>query len=359
MKRKYQGGVYRRHKARRLIAGAAGGIVGYTLGNLPGAYAGARLGYAAAGGYKKRSIVSDGTTVQRDDKITYRKKRMPKKKRKAWKKFTKKVNAVEIKDRGLQVQKFYYGFNGATVSAQTQARAVFHLYGTANTQANTGTETGNMDMALLRTEANLRQQNWIKQIGGVPNPTIPGGLLTPEIRMQSAILDCTIQNSGNVPLIVDIYHVWYTKANNYKSFGDCLASWNNEHIPLQTGSTSAIADETKLRLDQLDTKLFDLPQLISLTGLTVKSVREVYLTPGQVHKVGIRDAKNYSINPGRYGLNISDQVGYADPKLTESYILVFKNYGTSDGQYNMWGTRTYRYTVEGVKTFQDGTVNAQ
>lgn len=301
----------------------------------------------------KKSTTVDGTTTQYDDKRIYKKRHMPRRKRRIWRKFVHKVNAVSLKDRGLQVQRFT--IRGTTdCLARSQDITYFHLYGTAN-QASTGNEVGNRDMAELRRLTPVTQDHWA-------NTALPAqkelsntlGILTPEIRMQSAILDLTLRNTGTQPLILEVYHVWYSKKVPYYSMDFLYSVVYNNKLPLQAYS-SPVTDLTKTDIRQLDTKLFDMPQLLSHAGIKVRSMREIQLPPGQIHKMQIRDPRNYSLNLGNFGVNQSDQASFCDPRITESYFVVAKNYTATDSSYEWFCDRTYRFTAEGTNTINDGT----
>lgn len=354
-------------------AGAASGaVLGYTIGNVPGAYYGMRAGYSLGkrrrgtkkpypsskrrrlgARVSKKSIAMDGVTRQRDDKMLYKKRRMPAKKRKQWKKFVKKVNAVEIKDRGLQIVKYNQnGVTGTNVPALGQTYKAVHLYGCGATAG----EPGSRDLTLLGQDVEVQSVNWLKRTGGDINPTIPNVKNLTEIRMQSAQLDMYIKNTGNVVLLIEVYHLWYVKNNNCPSFGDTVGWVEAVEQRKQEYAGSTVTDMSAVDMNTFNCSMFDEPQFISKLGATVKSVRQVYLGSGEIHHMQIRDPKNYNINLFNYkqqdGVNYQ---GYVDPKLTETYVVVAKNIDSvTEGQFTVNGCRTYRYTVEGVKQTATG-----
>lgn len=353
MKRKYPNTTFRK-RARRVLTGAAGGVVGYSLGGVRGAMAGASMGYRLGG--SKRTKAYDGTTVQRDDKMNYRKNRMPKRKRVAWKKFSKKVAAVEIKDRGLQILKFKYA-NSRSVTAYKQAIIPIHLYGTAITESPGSEEAGNRDIFQISKQANTFAINVVKNVGGNMNPQMPDKSFSTPIRMQSAVLDLTFKNTGSVTLILEVYHIWYKKNTVFPSFFDANSYIFNEQIQTQSGvPATSVSNDTALDVEQRNVSLFDMNTLVSALGATVRSVREIQLPGGSIHKLQIRDPKNYPIDVNRYiSANTS---GYVDTKLTESYFVLVKNFdNTTTGSVSFSADRTYRYTVEGIRTTQSGTID--
>lgn len=361
MKRKVykprNGGIYKKY--RKYAGAAAGGILGYAIGDTYGAIAGAKLGYKLSTYRNKKSIAFDGTTGQRDDKIGYRKKSMPKGKRKQWKKFVNKVAAVTLKDRGIQILKMRFQQNTA-VGINSQAVAFAHIYGQGFT-ASAGTEAGHRDLNRIAQLANTRSEDYVKNVGGNANPEIQDKGRA-NIRMQSAVLEITITNTGAYTMIFDIYHIWYKKNNTAPSATDGLSWALSQSVPLQDGSSSAVTNLTPVNnLGYYGTTLFDMPTFLSKIGATVKSMRQVQITPNGVHTMQIRDPKNYNINLWskiqQDGVNYG---GYVDPKLTESYFVVGRN-PVIDGTtaFNIKIDRTYRFTVEGIRTVQTSTIDYQ
>lgn len=347
------------YKPYKYVAGAAGAITGYTLGGARGAILGAKTMYNMAGGSSrsKKSVSYDGTTTQRDDKTSYRKKRMPRRKRKAWKKFVRKVVAVEIKDRGLQTQKFKY-FSNRTVGTNAQAVIAAHLYGASDTTSLGPEEAGNRDLWWLAQAANIKPENYIKAVGGYTNPTIPDKFLLSDIRMQSAILDLVLRNNGNQTIIAEIYHVWYAKNCPFESFLHANNYIYTNKVATQKGGAAGIADDALVEIQQRNVSLFDLGDLTAGLNMQIRSVREVQLAAGGIHKMQIRDPKNYKLDMSQYTSQPSNNT-YVDKKLTESYIVLLKNYGTESVNVSFYIDRTYKYTVEGIRTRQNGTEDFQ
>lgn len=302
----------------------------------------------------KKSITFDGVTQQRDDKVSYRKRRMPKKKRRQWRKFVKKCEAVEIKGRGLQIAKYNQnGVNSIPVPALGQVYNACHLYGAAVTSQG---EPGARDLKLLSNDVLTIGEAWIKRIGGDVNQTLGFTKNKTEIRMQSAQLDLYLKNTSSVVLLFEIYHLWYNRTTNAPSFAEgAFETFNNEQIK-QEWDGSNLTNMTQCNLNSFNATLFDENQLISYLGATVRSVRQVYIGAGEIHHMQIRDPKNYNIDLNKYqNLEGQNVTGYVDPKLTETYLIVVKNIDSSTaGSFTYNACRTYRYTVEGVKTTAAG-----
>lgn len=307
----------------------------------------------------KKGITVSGVTNQHDEKMIYRKKRMPKGKRKAWKKFTKKVKAVEIKDRGLQVI-MYEGTKSVTATGGSANWLAAHFYG-EGAGLTSAKEVGLSDLQQLGKHANLVNEKYTNaNIGGNNNfRTLDTSNVARrnDIRMQSAQIDVTLTNTGTNAVCVVIYHLWYVSDTDVYGIDNALAASQESPIQLTNGFNSTLPDLTAVAPSQYDWKLFNQPGLISKLGCTVRSMKEVYLSPGQYHRMNIRDPRNYNISID----SVNNQTGvtfhtFSNVKRTESLFFHVKAPG-GDSTVSMKATRTYRYTVEGVRTVQTGYVN--
>lgn len=104
---------------------------GAALGAYRRVRAGMRIGKRMYNAYRNRRRTSGdnvGVTAERDYRIVYKKKSMPKAKKKQWKKFVKKVNAVLAKDLGTKSVLFNNTVN-RSATGLGQSIALFHLYG--------------------------------------------------------------------------------------------------------------------------------------------------------------------------------------------------------------------------------------
>lgn len=300
----------------------------------------------------KKSINYDGVTTQKDDRLVYRKKPMPKRKKRQWKKFVKKVNAVAIKERGLQVALYRKDYN-ISPTAGTQLWGIAHLYGCANIN----TEPGVGDVNQLLLDVNVAAQKYGGGLLSNAYPEVANQKMKVPVRMQSAILDLTFVNNGSVPLVVDIYHLWYNKNMNSPSFGDANNWVDNNEVIRQEGTTGTPTANAWMKLDQKGVKLFDCNQLLSKLAATVRSVRQIILQPGGIHTMAIRDPRNYRLDMFSYLIQDGVQYqGYADRKITESVFWIARNESNVEGaaELSVKCNRTYRYTIEGVKTSTSG-----
>lgn len=137
----------------------------------------------------------NGITIQKDAILQYKKKRMPKYKRRRWVKFIRKVEAA-TRDEGTQTIVFNDRGLRTGSGANSQQWGIVHLYGNCGIDAVSDEEVGKRDLDRIKTEI------------GNPN--------TQKIKFKSAVLDVTFQAINSTsgfaqPVEVDVYHIVYRK----------------------------------------------------------------------------------------------------------------------------------------------------
>lgn len=132
---------------------------------------------------KKGARAYAGLTNQYDKKTIYRKRRMPRRRRRRWVRFARKTNAVVRKDLGTQsfVRSTTTTLTIAAGSATAQTSASATLYGFAGFGGDAD------DMVQLDTASSESNFN--------------------KVLMCSAVLDVTFTNNGSTTLELDVYYV--------------------------------------------------------------------------------------------------------------------------------------------------------
>lgn len=373
-------------------AGGAGATLGYIWNNIPGAIDGYRAGTAiyrnrypsvskkemppimkrkswqarnAKGSRptkkfkygKKGSGSPPALTVQHDYRQTYRKKYMPKKKKAAWKKFTKKVLAVANRDRGLVTALF----NTRIIAPEpavpgNQTLLCCHLYGYNGTSS--GAECGSLDLlTLVNNNQELRGYELTNNFAQVTLQNQSTSNATEKIMFESAVLDMTLYNSSLGTLEVDIYTIEYNKFNNCTDTR-LLPSFGSGDVPdvapVQYGlNLTDVFANIKL-LDRGATP-FEMGTIISRHGIRIKKKEKFYISQGQSINKQFRDPRNRYFDPrGLTGQTASaESVGtYKYKDYTKTFLVVAKNVNpgqTTPAAIECGVTRSYKYTYEGLK----------
>lgn len=284
-----------------------------------------------------------GVTQQHDRSRIYKKKYMRKGKKKAWKKFVKKVQAVALKDRGLVTAMFNNVFTPTAISASAQLTFEMHLYGFKSSSA--ATAAGSNDLATLIDRDFQTKYGVERYSGGVIG--IADRPAADKIQFESAILDATISNNNDGTVEVDIYAIRYNKFT--KSHFDSIqagfaaaANTYTEEVQSMSGTQPALS------LANRGCTPFEIGKGISLTGVQILGKEKYLISAGQAITVQLRDPKNRYFNASDF---LESQNSFKYSNWTQSYLIIGKKVVENDNPMTLriGCTRSYKYTYEGLK----------
>lgn len=311
-KRKYtgpQGGRYR--KIIRTGINFAGRLAGNYLMNR----------------FRKRSS-ENGVTAQYDKVTQYTKKYMSKRKKRQWKKFSKKVNAVLDKSLGTRT----VVFNDSILlheNAGFQAFGAAALYGHCGADDNR--DTGFRDIFRICN----RDSDIMTNGTDGANPS--------KITFMSGVIDFTVRNSGESPIELDLYEI-DVRTDNTKE-----PNWNRTRAEAEAFTNGIPGASGTISLALRGTTLFDLPNMISGDKLKIFKKKKFFLPPGNTCTHQYRDPTNHYYNANL--INIFDQAdegSYALRKMTKIFVFVAKNIIGTDTvitNVNVGVTRKYSYIL--------------
>jgi len=205
-------------------------------------------GYART--YVKRKRITSNTGIlggtNADTRMIYRKKRMPRKRRKRWASFVKKVGAVEERNLGTRTVLFNDQITQVNGGAGKQSTLTLALYGFKNA-----------------SNLWLDDLNQIGQFENEGNPTAAAGATiekNSKVMFTSAIMDITLRNvstfresaidkiAADAALELDIYDVYLRKEAgdidgnaNFDSISQMLQRYDDAQIG-GAGTELAIED---------------------------------------------------------------------------------------------------------------------
>lgn len=322
----------------KFLAGASGATLGYIAGNIPGAY----YGYKAAnflyknkknmkrkysGGVSKKfakrprratksrgnskgSASGHGVTFQTDSTIQYRKKTMNRKKKKSWRKFVKKVNAVDEKSFGKQTvlisRQIQYRLPNTATGIAEQKWGGMLLYGVKSTDAEGRIEGFDDVYNIIGTDWLNRE----RRIGAVEatgqNVNAYGSKLQSKYVFTSACMDITFTNntrySGQnitdvnsvATMEIDVYEVGFRRPMNNTTLqnittGLAAASTPNTDT-IKTDGTGGLSHT------QRGVTLFELPTFISLYGVKIYKKTKFMIPKGHSFTYQKRDPKRHEFD---------------------------------------------------------------
>lgn len=288
----------------------------------------------AYGQYKKRKITKTrqqserATTVQHDVTTQYVRKNMPKKKKKAWVKFVKKVNAVDDGLVGLKTVILNDEINPTLAAGSAgQSFGVIHLYGRCGT--NTTSENGAADLyEIFSKDPEMKQS-------AAPYFPIIG-----KVKFRSAVIDFTMTNLGTRTMEVDVYKIVYRA--NEKPYASFFAAHQDYNL------TSASVDGTSniINLNTRGATPFGVGGLMSLLKSKVVWKKKFLISIGQSAVFQHRDARNKWISV-KDMQNLDQDFTYKG--LTVTYLFVYKcpEVDEFDTQkLRVGATRSYTYKID-------------
>lgn len=302
--------------------------------------------------YRRRKPRSVGGVLggdQADTRLIYRKKRMPRRMRKRWVSFIRKVDAAQERELGTRTVLFNDALTQSVSSAGTQGCLTLALYPFVNT-----------------TNLWLNDMNQIGQMENEANPTAAAGATiyaNSKVLFQSAIMDITIRNistkrntgvdeiSPDASIELDIYELYMRKepstpdadTANWASITRMLNRYDDPDIG---GTAPGIA------ISDRGASPFEFGSQMARAGIKVMKKTKFFIPNGQTITWQCRDPKKRVC---RYG-DLETNDGWVKPGWTKVFYLVYKlvpglTQGSLDGNYKavitMGITRKYSYKVEG------------
>jgi len=310
--------VYNRKRSYNKAFGKAASYIGSALAS--------RMSYKRSRSYtkttRKRGSSGPGVTQQRDYKVQYVKKNMPRYKKRIWKNFKKKVDYIN--NAKLGTFSAVFNSSGRYASAfDGQDFGSFLLCGRGG--EDLFGEVGNRDLE------------------DIASSTSNSG----SINIRSAVFDATFTNTGNSKLEVDVYHVRYGRESQAKNLSQVFnisnANRTSTGFTVQAGTTSST-----LTMSSRGATPFNFPQAISLCGMKILKKIKYFVETGETFTYQIRDPREYKIK--RQELLPMDNIddGFVQPYKTQGLIVVIKTVVSTDsqpGELTYGVTRSYTYCI--------------
>nr|UOF76970.1 putative capsid protein [Cressdnaviricota sp.]UOF81642.1 putative capsid protein [Cressdnaviricota sp.]UOF82349.1 putative capsid protein [Cressdnaviricota sp.] len=302
-----------------------------------------------------RGYTGNGVTAQHDVSNVYRKKNMPYRKKKGWKRFIKKVHAVAEKDLGSRTVVF-----NDTIST-TNSVSGEHIC---------------MTMALYSQKSSKSMLNDLNQISALENyeanPTTAAGITvekSTKIIFQSGIMDLTVRNASyqtdstsvGAKMEVDVYEIYMRK-----DALDGTTSYNDLSNMLNVGNTDTKnigGAGTGLTIQNRGVTPFECNAALSRFGIKILTKKKYFLESGGTFTYQCRDPRRRSCDIR----DIAQRFGFNRPKWTKIFYIIGKivpglTVGAGAGQFteqlHVGVTRKYLYKVEGANDDRDRLITA-
>lgn len=303
---------------------------------------------------RKRLTVGQGVTSQYDAKWIYRKKRMPRRMRKRWRGFVRKVHAVAEKDYGTRSYLFNYQTSYGNSTAGSQTVGYAYLY-SAYPSGTTG-----LSADLFRIQQKDNPSG---------NPSFDSGISVgpgTKFLFQSGILDVTIRNGSTFTadgvtyqaggtMEVDIYELTLNElavvaSANLSSIQSAFNGYSADaYTPIIGGGSTAA---NRLDIDKRGATPFDIPLALSRLKIKIWNKRKYIVSYGNAITYQVRDPRRHTLT----GEQMLANPGFSIPKMTKVVLIIGKmipglTVGSTSGTYQellyVGATRKYTYKVEG------------
>lgn len=314
-----------------------------------------RRGPYLRGSYSKK-VVYDKTGVlggtNADVRTTYRKKRMPRRKKRVWRSFIRKVNAIAEKELGTRTVLFNDSITQSYSTGATQGCLTLALYPITNA-----------------ANGWLNDLNTIGSLENTGDPTAAAGITidaSTKYMFQSAVQDLTIRNTSlrvltvaptyendpNCSLELDVYEVSFKEDSNdsgtsYPSFTAVMQAYDTRQIG-NAGTGISISDRGATP--------WDLPVPLGRFRIKIWKKTKYFIPAGQTITHQIRDPKRHVLRNGDLSSSAGID-GWNRAGMTRILYLVYKAVpglqvggavGNSVPQISIGATRKYMYKIEGA-----------
>jgi len=312
---------------------------------------GRRVGRGRTRTLYKRNYSTNGAGIlggtNADTRQIYRRTSMPRRKRRQWASFIKKVNAVDERELGTRTVLFNDSLQQSNVAVGKQSCLTLALYPFVNT--NRGW---------------LNDMSEIGQLENEGNPSLAAGATidkNTKVMFHSAVMDVTLRNTSTkygaegaieiapeAAIELDVYDIIMRSeaADGSQKFFDisaCLNAYDDREIG-GAGTGIEIADRGSTP--------FELPSGLSRFKIKVLKKTKYFIPNGQTITFQVRNPKRKVIRYGELETNDShNRPGWTTYKYMIYKLVPGLAQGTAQGEYKLQlsvgSTRKYMYKVEG------------
>lgn len=309
---------------------------------------------------RRRMTTGRGVTRDMDRREIYRRKSMPKWKRRKWRRFVKKVQAAGDKLKGTRTyisKPNYLMENVSNTTNQTSTTYALYPVESLNTRLDLLNRIGKAentgDQSLLEGETVYKSTKFF---------------------FKSAIMDLTFTNRSTVnsaspadddpiaafcPLEVDLYEITMAKKSTYldssgnpqilNTLSACLDYSKSSEIDNEEGFAKRIFSMQSRGLSP-----WDFTTSLSRFGIKIHKKTKFFLDTGKYFTYQMRDHRNHVITKEK----LTETQGFNMPGLTKILYVVMKpvsgvipDIGTTEGttRARLFCGQTYKYTysIEG------------
>lgn len=258
----------------------------------------------------KRVGESTPLTYDNDFKTDYRYRRMPRRRKRRWVSFVRKVNAVTMKKQQGLKKVLFYGIKNLTTVANQSGTTDMMMYSADGSAVLDNADIGAIFRGHLGATV-FNDQNSFAAIGNAQK----------KLQFESCQMECTVRNLGSVSAIVEVYYVRCRKAHAQTNLDSGNTAAGIYHLgflkqtQVQDLEESTILGTGPQVSTQIGTTPFQSPRFCE----TFKILRrkKYQIAPGNTISFLLKDPRNRTIEAG----NVRSQLFI--PFTTHGYLCQF------------------------------------
>lgn len=323
-----------------------------------------RTTYAQARTVRRRMPVEGrGVTNQHDRQLIYKKRRMPKRLKRRWRSFKRKVSYIAEKNLGTNTVVFNGRYTFSNSNLSNHGVAEISLYGQASTQV------------LYSDLRNIGAIQWTGDFTAAAGYPVD---LTTKFYFQSAVVDVTMRNVSEftlggdlntaATLEVDLYEISVNKSGgSFLTGGSVIGNAFNGLIQYfgrgdndtkVIGNVGPIAGASSIEPEKRGTTPWDHPDAISKFGIKIWKKTKFFIASGQTSTYQYRDPRRHVTSL----MHLNEATSCNKVGWTRHILVIFKavpgiNIGSGPGEttekMTIGVTRKYMYKQEGVNQTRD------
>lgn len=320
-----------------------------------------RLGLRTRTRQRNATTSGIGVTDNYDRKMIYRRKAMPRFKKRRWKRFVRKIKYIAEKSLGTRTVVFNNAITATVTGNTSQSDTTIALYSGKSASVH------------------LNDLQSIGRLENTIDPTALDGITvdpTTKFMFQSGVLDITMVNNShirqaditdksvkaNLGLEVDVYEIMSRYRPNEDTapddIGEMLVTGNSMTSPIDiTTPLPGTLTGSSLGISQRGTTPWDLPAAISYFRLKIMKKTKYFLNPGKEVTYQVRDPARHVWTRKR----LADQRSFVSSK-TRALLVIMKpiagsvvgsTTGSNIAELAFGITRKYSYKIEGANEHRD------
>lgn len=287
--------------------------------------------YAMARLANRTGSAGAAITTQHDVSTRYRRKAMPRRRRKCWVRFTKRINHVIMRNAPLQSLSF------------DDCGAVISWVG--NNQATDGILLGGTNAGSQSNELLRMFQAWFGATGNT------AAQAARKLYVKSICLDIQMTNTGGAGCIVDVYHLVCRKGYNGTTVSGVAPTQVVDGVPLNQQYDDCFDEQGTLSIGAVDrlnpsTTPFQNSPFCSIWKIVKKT--QILLGAGQVTTLQYRNSRPRTIEGKVLEMYPSQIPGYTTGVLFQFRGVPENNAGTprlAAGAVTWRGQKTLTFAV--------------